>query len=141
MRAVTSQFISRFMVETSFKDFNIPKVFFYGPIAMDGWMVYLIFRLTLKADGDQLMTRSTPWLVCFSCGMDRLLERKESMHAWSRCCWCLGYIPLFFIIPIRTCNFLPGIFSGNGGGWIGRLGASCPLIHPSLTAFPSLSHF
>lgn len=44
------------MVETSFKDFNIPKVFFYGPITMSGWMVYLIFRLTLKADGDQPMT-------------------------------------------------------------------------------------
>lgn len=114
----------RFVVETPFKDFNILKVFFYSPITMDGWVVYLVFKLTLKVDGDQPVTGITLWLVCFGRGMGRLLGWKESMCAWGRCCWCSGYIPLLLFISIRTCDLLPDIFSGNRSGWIGRFGVS-----------------
>lgn len=68
---------SIFVVESSLKDFNILKVFFYVPITVYGLMVYVIWLLILQTGGDQLLTKRAPWFVRVGCGMDRLFRRKE----------------------------------------------------------------
>lgn len=65
------------MVESSLKDFNILKVFSDLPITVYGLMVFLLLRLIPQTGGDQLITKSLPWLIHFDGGMDRLLGRKE----------------------------------------------------------------
>lgn len=62
---------SRFVVESSLKDFNILKVLFYVPVIVYGLMVYVIWLLIFQTDGDQLLTKRAPWLACIGCGMER----------------------------------------------------------------------
>lgn len=88
-------------------------------------MVSLTFSSILKANGDQLITKSVPWLVGLGCGMDRCLGRKGCVPGADAL--LPGPIPLLVTICIRTCNFSPAIFfSGSWmrniriGGWVGR---------------------
>lgn len=71
-------------------------------------MVSLTFSSILKANGDQLITKSVPWLVGLGCGMDRCLGRKGCVPGADAL--LPGPIPLLVTICIRTCNFSPDIF-------------------------------